>query len=295
MNHVTDRSLEETKRHGSIWFPFNIYPCTIPGDFPSVALHWHKSMEIIYIKKGEGQVQMDLYTYPAVQGDVFVLPPGTVHAIRQKGQMRMEYENIIFELELLGLGAADLCAQQYLTPLAAGQLLKAALFSPGQEGYGPIEKALQQAELLCEYNPAGYELGVKGCMLQLLFAVLQRQPAKPVLETPSTARLKFVLQQIRQDYALPVTVEEMAGRCGLSTSHFMRWFRQMTGSSFVSYLNEYRLSEAAQLLRGSDKKILTVANETGFDSLSNFNRQFRQRYGVTPREYRKGEQTLSLH
>lgn len=69
----------------------------------------------------------------------------------------------------------------------------------------------------------------------------------------------------------------------------------MTGSSFVSYLNEYRLSEAAQLLRGSDKKILTVANETGFDSLSNFNRQFRQRYGVTPREYRKGEQTLSLH
>ena len=44
--------LEETKKHGSVLFPFNIYPCTIPADFPSVALHWQKSMEIIFVKKG---------------------------------------------------------------------------------------------------------------------------------------------------------------------------------------------------------------------------------------------------
>ncbi|MCD8022585.1 MAG: AraC family transcriptional regulator, partial [Lachnospiraceae bacterium] len=47
---------QETKKHGSTLFPFNIYPCTIPRDFPSVALHWQKSMELIYIKKGRGIV-----------------------------------------------------------------------------------------------------------------------------------------------------------------------------------------------------------------------------------------------
>lgn len=45
---------QETKQHGSRLFPFNIYPCTIPLDFPAVPLHWHKEMELIYIKKGKG-------------------------------------------------------------------------------------------------------------------------------------------------------------------------------------------------------------------------------------------------
>ena len=41
--------LQETKQHGAVRFPFNIYPCTIPGDFPQVALHWQDSMEIVFV------------------------------------------------------------------------------------------------------------------------------------------------------------------------------------------------------------------------------------------------------
>ena len=64
----------------------------------------------------------------------------------------------------------------------------------------------------------------------------------------------------------------------------------MTGSSFVAYLNEYRLAEAAKRLRGSEEKVLTISQEVGFESLSNFNHQFKLRYGLTPREYRTGKQ-----
>ena len=38
-------SLQETKHHGEVRFPFNIYPCTIPGDFRQVAVHWQDSMD----------------------------------------------------------------------------------------------------------------------------------------------------------------------------------------------------------------------------------------------------------
>ena len=44
--------LREAKQHGAVWFPFNIYPCTIPKDFPQVALHWQDSMELVFVKKG---------------------------------------------------------------------------------------------------------------------------------------------------------------------------------------------------------------------------------------------------
>ena len=92
---------------------------------------------------------------------------------------------------------------------------------------------------------------------------------------------------MEEEYATPLTVEQMAESCGCSTSHFMRWFKQMTGSTFTAYLNERRLAVAAERLRQSSDSILFIAGEVGFENLSNFNRQFKARYGVTPREYRR--------
>ena len=108
--------LREAKQHGAAWFPFNIYPCTIPKDFPQVALHWQDSMELVFVKKGRGIVQAGLTTYTAQAGDIYVFAPGVLHALRQLPGEAMEYENIIFELELLG-GAGDICAEKYLLPL----------------------------------------------------------------------------------------------------------------------------------------------------------------------------------
>ena len=73
--------LREAKQHGAAWFPFNIYPCTIPKDFPQVALHWQDSLELVFVKKGRGIVQAGLTTYTAQAGDIYsgtadTYPPG---------------------------------------------------------------------------------------------------------------------------------------------------------------------------------------------------------------------------
>ena len=104
-------SLQETKQHGAVRFPFNLYPCTIPGDFPQVALHWQESMELVFVKRGAGLVQVGAVSYLARMGDIFVFTPGTLHALRQAEGQSMEYENLIFELELLG-GAEDLLRRE---------------------------------------------------------------------------------------------------------------------------------------------------------------------------------------
>ena len=85
-------SLQETKQHGAVRFPFNLYPCTIPGDFQQVALHWHESMELVFVKQGTGLVQVGAVTYPAYRGDISFLPRarsmrcagrGAAHGIRK--------------------------------------------------------------------------------------------------------------------------------------------------------------------------------------------------------------------
>lgn len=289
MENTNHSHLEEKKRHGDVLFPFNIYPCTIPGDFPSVALHWHRNMEIVLVKKGSLLCQLDMHSTVVSQGDICIAPPGTLHGLRAREGITAEYENIIFDPELLGLNAADLCARQYLLPLSAGKLISPRILRPGDAGYDGIAGELARAEQLCGDRPEGFELAVKAVMLMFIFRLMQLQIDLPAAERNETARLKQVLAFIQQEYARPITVEQAAIACGLSASHFMRWFKQSTGSSFISYLNEYRLSQAAHRLRGTEEKILTIAQDAGFETLSNFNHQFKLRYGQTPRDYRNGK------
>ena len=106
-------------------------------------------------------------------------------------------------------------------------------------------------------------------------------------ETADTQRLKTVLQWLSAHYAEPLRVADAAGVCSFSASHFMRWFRQMTGQSFVAFLNEYRLNTAAEALQTTDETVLTIASRCGFQNLSYFNRAFKAHFGMTPRDYRK--------
>ena len=278
--------LQETKQHGAVRFPFNIYPCTIPGDFPQVALHWQDSMELVFVKRGSGLVQMGTAAYPAHTGDIFVFSPGTLHALRQKEGCSMEYENIIFDLELLG-GAGDLCAEKYLLPLQSGRLSLTQRLTPDEPCYARAAACLREVEEANRAKLPGYELLVKGALLRFLSLLIAQGKQQLPAETADTQRLKAVLQWISVHYAEGLRVADAAGVCSFSSSHFMRWFRQMTGQSFIAFLKEYRLNAAAEALHTTDDTVLSIASRCGFENLSYFNRAFKAHFGLTPREHRK--------
>ena len=279
-------SLQETKHHGEVRFPFNIYPCTIPGDFRQVAVHWQDSMELIYIKRGSGLVQTGAQVCTAQSGDIFVLTPGTLHAIRQAESCTMEYENIIFDVELLG-GTEDLCAEKYLLPLQSGRLALPEHITPDEVWYPQAADCLKEAEEANRCKQFGYELCIKGALLRFLALLIAQSKALPPAEKANTQRLRTVLQWISAHYSEPVCVADAAALCQCSPNHFMRWFRQMTGQTFIIFLREYRLNAAAEALRTTEDTILSISEQCGFENLSYFNREFKAHFGMTPREYRK--------
>lgn len=279
-------SLQETKHHGEVRFPFNIYPCTIPGDFRQVAVHWQDSMELVYIKRGSGLVQTGAQVCTAQSGDIFVLTPGTLHAIRQTESCTMEYENIIFDVELLG-GAEDLCAEKYLLPLQSGRLALPEHITPDEAWYPQAADCLKEAEEANRCKQFGYELCIKGALLRFLALLIAQSKALPPAEKASTQRLRAVLQWISAHYSESVCVADAAALCQCSPNHFMRWFRQMTGQTFIIFLREYRLNAAAEALRTTEDTILSISEQCGFENLSYFNRKFKAHFGMTPREYRK--------
>ena len=91
-----------------------------------------------------------------------------------------------------------------------------------------------------------------------------------------------------------LTIEDMANVSGFSSSHFMKYFKNNMGQSFIDYLNDYRLTMASRMLLASTDAVLMVAQEAGFDNMSYFNRIFKRKFGLTPREYRKHSESRVL-
>ena len=242
--------------------------------------------ELVFVKRGAGLVQVGAVSYLARMGDIFVFTPGTLHALRQAEGQSMEYENLIFELELLG-GAEDLCAEKYLLPLQSGRLSLPVRLTPNDLCYLQAAACLREVEEASRSKLPGYELLVKGALLRFLSLLIAQGKQQLPAETADTQRLKAVLQWLSAHYAEALRVADAAGVCSFSASHFMRWFRQMTGQSFIAFLNEYRLNAAAEALQTTDETVLTIASRCGFENLSYFNRAFKAHFGMTPREYRK--------
>lgn len=104
-------------------------------------------------------------------------------------------------------------------------------------------------------------------------------------------KIKFILEYVEHHYTEKISISDIAEESGFSTSHFMKYFKNLMGTSFTAYLNDYRLTMAARMLLSSDSSVLDIATEVGIENVSSFNRIFKRRFGVTPSVYRKSAES----
>ena len=100
-------------------------------------------------------------------------------------------------------------------------------------------------------------------------------------------RIEVVYRYLSAHFRESCSVPEVAKAVGMNEATFSRFFRRETGRTFIEALIDLRLSYACKLLRETDKTIAEIAYDCGFTNLANFNRQFRWKYRMTPKDYRK--------
>lgn len=113
------------------------------------------------------------------------------------------------------------------------------------------------------------------------FARMLRLAARQSSNTPISAALTFA----RTHYAEPLTVDDLARQVALSPSAFSRLFREVTGGTPYQFLKEYRLDRSRELLLDGRSSVAEVSRHVGYAKVSHFIREFRARYGVTPKVY----------
>ncbi len=289
MNILEYENYQEKVSHGDLTFPYITYPCSIPLDFPQVPMHWHDEMEFIYVKKGSGIVTVDFIQYIVDTGTIVLIIPGQLHSIEQLADATMEYENIIFHPNILLSKTTDACNTDFLLPLLNGSISVPTVYKLGTSFYSEIATCIDANDEIRKTFPKGYQLYLKGQLFTLFYVLISRYAISSVGQKgeKSLEHLKQILKYIENNYMNKITIADVAAEVNLSQSHFMKYFKNTMGTSFIDYLNEYRLTMASRLLLSSEATILVISEEVGYENLSYFNRAFKKRFGMTPSAYRK--------
>ena len=132
----------------------------------------------------------------------------------------------------------------------------------------------------------------KGLVREVLFHLLQGPQAASLFALAShnthLARLERALKYLNQHYQQKLDVEQLAQLANMSPSSFHRNFRQMTSTSPIQYIKKIRLTRARQLLTDQGIKVKQAANQVGYDSPTQFSREFKRYFGLSPQECAKG-------
>ncbi len=118
------------------------------------------------------------------------------------------------------------------------------------------------------------------------FELLHTKPYINKYNKKEQERIRHIYALIDERYKNKISLAEVASTCNLTKEAFCRYFKKATGSTFISFLNQYRISQAKRLLM-SGKNVSETCYECGFESLSYFNRSFKKLTGENPSAFKK--------
>lgn len=271
--------------------PYSITRTVMENGLPDILFHWHTDMEVIYVHKGRAQFHIDNDYFDSDPGDIILIRPNALHSIHPIGKGYHFMDAINFHLDLLGYSTLDYASINYLQPLYNGDLDFDRVIKPHQEGYAIIRQTLIKAMEIGYHRHEFFELKLKSELLSLLHLLFKYNYVHTKNQSLDGYRredkIRTIVDYINAHYQEELTIDQLAHICGYSSTHFMNFFKKHLGLSCMDYLIQYRLKKATELLQHSTTSILDISTTVGFTNLSNFNRQFKKTYQMTPSQYRK--------
>jgi AraC-like DNA-binding protein len=95
-----------------------------------------------------------------------------------------------------------------------------------------------------------------------------------------------------EHYTERISLDDSSSKVGMSKSHFKRFFRRVTGQTFITHLSRFRIAKAQALLVSTDRSIAEISQEVGFCSQSYFGVVFQKFAHMSPYQYRKRRQRM---
>lgn len=242
--------------------------------------HSFEGLCFVFPKGGQGRLVNGAHTQLLAPGDILIIRDGAGCKLATgKGG---DFVFLAFCLR-----------PEHLFPLFEGKeiaLLEDVLkdFGARKHYSSGTSLAVESHRLVTEVTP-NRTLDHRGQLVRIAAAVLTEE-FKHAHERSGFVRAEEhiiqIFEKLSSDDILSLSIAELADRFSCSRRHLNRLFHQHLGFSATALKSEMRLLRAASLLRNPNSKVITVAQQCGFNHLGLFNTSFRRRFGVSPGQWR---------
>jgi AraC-like DNA-binding protein len=259
------------------------YSFTVP--FFPFKWHYHPEYELTLITKGTGKRLVGDSHENFVQGDLVLCGSGLPHTWSSEPFQQENVGAVVIQFSetfINGLTQFTECGdiRNLLSASSRGLLFdetvsaaiaKSIVKLPSQKGVGRITSLLKILQKLSESEHS---------TLSTEFYTASRSK-----ETEN--RINKICQFIQDHATENITVDEVSAMIHLSKSAFCKFFKRTMKTNFSDYVNDIRIANACYQLAETDKPVRGIAMDTGFESLTYFNRIFLRKKGRTPSAFRK--------
>ncbi|MCP9768606.1 helix-turn-helix domain-containing protein [Lacihabitans sp. LS3-19] len=248
--------------------------------------HFHPEFELTHIKKGEGQRYVGTQVEDFGTDDLIFLGSNLPHCWISKSLPEgetVEATVVQFKRDFLGSAFMELPEIQKIKALFAAS-------NAGLKISGKVKtEILTEMGLLDEKDDYQKLLA----LLKILGILANSNDLKPIDPSFSsikhsnneTIRFQRVFAYLIEHYREEISLEKIAEIAHLSPTSFCRYFKTLTGKTFLEIVNEYRIQYACQLLRKNELSVSQIAYESGFNDVPYFNKLFKKMKGVSPLGY----------
>ena len=284
---LTDEDFMEIKQHGTSDCPFQYYYDDLEFfDFHCIEWHWHREFEFLYVESGEiicgiGEKQIILS-----KGDAIFINSKILH--RFYASSGGVIPNFVCMPEFIA-PENSLVYKKYILPIISSNM-SFQCFQIAEPWQARIIQIMIKI-MGTQENEKIRELSTLALLqdLWLIFYENVKLSDKEKMQTVDEAaqkRVQLMMQYIHENYNHELSLDEIASHIGVSKSTALNLFQRFLHTTPVSYLIGYRLQAASWLLKNTNKKVKTIAYESGFRNVDYFCRLFKKRYHLTPSEYR---------
>ena len=256
-------------------------------EYEKFPVHWHEAMEIIMPIENHYVVTVSGIEYDIPVNDVLIIPSGELHEMPQLIPGR----RLIFQCDnsaLSGVAAIESIVRGVSAPILINRELNKELHSLAKKTLLDILSLNNKMNELADVK-------IYIALVSLLTAVREQQleKSKQLLALDEikldeySEKFNAVMKYIDANYMYDISLDRLADVAGYSKYHFSRIFKQYNSMSYLQYINARRTKAAEHLLLDPDLSITDVAMQSGFKSLTTFNRIFKEIKHCTPTDFKK--------
>ena len=258
------------------------------GSYTMSEQHFHDYYEVYYLLGGSRYYFIKDNTYYIKAGDLVLLDKKDLH--RTLETLEKSHHRLLINVRDTMISDPDGNYAAFLEEMFSSGSMILSFSGPNKESMDDLVGRLY-AEI--RQKDPGYELQIKAYIMELLvFARRHREEwRKEAEETLKQAnrRIFDVLSYINSHYMEHLSLETVAQQFFISKFYLSHAFKDVTGFTFVEYLNNVRVREAQRFLSRTNYSVSEIAEKVGFGTVTHFGRVFHKISGVTPVGYRKQE------